>query len=622
MSASTRAIRCLVPAEELLLDKMFFRVALLSLFPTSVMAANGPSPAVTPPAELWSELHPLDQDQIAPDRDQSGYNEYMTPPWATRLFMDITGHDGEIWTADHWGLSIWHADPGELPTAAGSIDYFDFPFVEVGEPAKRPIQYIAVAPPPYSIAALGGAKNNMPLTLVDVAAAPFVRYQDGGVGNTKLGRGVAVALTETRAFTLLAAPPGLHAYDMVAAKAAVGYVELAPEVNSEYPEVYRGLIFDDFVVAQLASDRDLVVVADLTGATALLQISDDGEASTLGEHSLPAAAMAIDLWQHRDHTYAAALIDGSRLLLYRLDALIAGDILDFGAPLVDLKLPIGVSVDARLVASTSDGIPALYVTNTGEPAHNEHATTKVRDLLFDLRDPSSPRLVDPLDLETGHYLSHALQFGWVRPMSVHFVGRTLHRAAGGVYDIHEWTPPDEAPLLLETPPDVCVPGEEYQWAIEAVDPEGAELDYTLVAGPSGIVLSAAGEIAWECSEEDSGENPVSVIIFDGTRETLVDWTISVAHVDSGTGEPMSTTGSTATTTSPAEMTESAGTDTGTSTDAATSGLPSPPSASGGTVHEDDANGCTCRTSAARSRTWLLLPWLLVMASRRRRTPSR
>lgn len=576
---------------------------------SAARANNGPSPATTPPASLSGELSPLDVDVIAPERDQSGFNEFTDSPWSVARFVDLAAVDGRLVSANHWGLTTWTAEPGELPHATGSIGYFDFPYRTIGEPSQSPIKEFAVAPAPYSIAALAGA-GGMSLTLVDIEGAPVVLYEDGGEGN-KQGRAIAIGHTNEDAYVLLAAWPGLHAYSLGAAKEALGYVEVAPDPSSQHPGIYRGVVYDLIAnITQIAVLDRKVLVADSLGSAALLEMTEVGPLTTLHTFALPEPSYRLELWRHRGRTFAAATVESGRLLIFDAAPLLAGEADDLGLALSAVELPFGHSSAGRIVAASADGIPTLYVSSGGEPAHNADAAKQPRDILLDLRDPTAPRQVAAVASETPSYLAHALQFGWVQPLSVEFVGRTLHRVAGGVYDVHAWTPPDDPPVFVGVPPETCVVGEGYQWSLVAVDPEGASVEFTAEQSPAGLTVSPAGAVVWNCTQADVGAHTVAVAAFDGTITASTEWTLTVVDAGGSTGDPSPT----ASDTGPVDGGEGGGSSagegsTGEGADAWASSTDAPANSEPGS--------CACRSAGVPSADIALL----VLFLRRRRVPQ-
>lgn len=572
---------------------------------SAASATNGPSPATTPPARLWGELRPLDIDLIAPERDQSGFNEFMSPPWSVARYVDIAAVDGRLVTADHWGLTVWSAAPGELPDHEGSIGYFSFPYRAIGEPSKWPIYDLAAAPAPHSIAALAGI-GGMSLTLVDVTGAPVVLYQDGG-DNGKTGHAVAVAYAGEEAYALLAADPGLHAYKLSAARAATGYVELAPDPNSQHPDVYRGVVAESpSLIRQIAVLDEHVLVANSLGQASLLAMTEVGPLTQLSAFSLSEPIYHLELWRHRGRAFAAVTVESGRLLLFDADPLLAGEASDLGSPLAAVAVSFGLGHAGRLVAADAEGIPALYLASGGEPTHDVSAAATPRDLLLDLRAPTAPRPVAEAAPGDPGYLAHALQFGWVRPLGAGFVGRTLHRAAGGVYDVHAWTPPDEPPAFVGAPPDTCHVGEVYQWTLVALDPEGALVEFSPGAAPAGLTVSPTGEVLWSCTQADIGVHMVAAIAFDGTLEAVAEWTIAVIDGEGSSGGSTSTTGDSS---AGDEGTSSAGSEASASASASAG-------ATGG--QGGDPEACACRSSGPPPA--LLVVVLFAFARRRRPGP--
>ena len=55
---------------------------------------------------------------------------------------------------------------------------------------------------------------------------------------------------------------------------------------------------------------------------------------------------------------------------------------------------------------------------------------------------------------------------------------------------------DNPPIIVSVPPLEAAVGQRYTYRARAVDPEGDAVAFSLVAGPEGMTVSAAGEVAW------------------------------------------------------------------------------------------------------------------------------
>ena len=71
-------------------------------------------------------------------------------------------------------------------------------------------------------------------------------------------------------------------------------------------------------------------------------------------------------------------------------------------------------------------------------------------------------------------------------------------------------------------------GAVYTYDVEATDPNGDTLTYSLTISPTGMTInSTTGVISWTPTESQIGENEVSVKVSDGSRSTTQSFTITV-----------------------------------------------------------------------------------------------
>ena len=71
-------------------------------------------------------------------------------------------------------------------------------------------------------------------------------------------------------------------------------------------------------------------------------------------------------------------------------------------------------------------------------------------------------------------------------------------------------------------------GAVYTYDVEAVDPDGDTLEFSLLTHPTGMTInSTTGVISWTPTENQIGENEVVVEVSDGSRSTIQEFTIIV-----------------------------------------------------------------------------------------------
>ena len=104
------------------------------------------------------------------------------------------------------------------------------------------------------------------------------------------------------------------------------------------------------------------------------------------------------------------------------------------------------------------------------------------------------------------------------------------------------TPPNEAPIITSTPITTATVGVLYTYNVNATDPDGNTLAYSLVVKPSGMTInSATGLIKWTPTAK--GDYPVTVKVSDGTLSINQNFTIKVKavnHAPSITSIPITT----------------------------------------------------------------------------------
>jgi len=84
--------------------------------------------------------------------------------------------------------------------------------------------------------------------------------------------------------------------------------------------------------------------------------------------------------------------------------------------------------------------------------------------------------------------------------------------------------PNSPPEIISEPRELF-DGWEFNYTIEALDPDGDSFDYTLRGAPKGMTIEpATGLITWEYGMEDSGDYEVLIVVTDsegaGTLQTL------------------------------------------------------------------------------------------------------
>ena len=88
---------------------------------------------------------------------------------------------------------------------------------------------------------------------------------------------------------------------------------------------------------------------------------------------------------------------------------------------------------------------------------------------------------------------------------------------------------NSAPVIESTPITSVKEGALYTYEVEAIDPEGEELEFTLlIPHPTGMIInSSTGVITW--TPAAAGSYDVTVEVSDGIRSTTQSFTITVGE---------------------------------------------------------------------------------------------
>ena len=87
---------------------------------------------------------------------------------------------------------------------------------------------------------------------------------------------------------------------------------------------------------------------------------------------------------------------------------------------------------------------------------------------------------------------------------------------------------NSAPVIESDPVTTAKEGALYTYAVEATDPNGDTLTYSLTVNPAGMnINSTTGVISWTPTEDQIGENEVEIEVADQYRSTTQSFTITV-----------------------------------------------------------------------------------------------
>jgi hypothetical protein len=89
---------------------------------------------------------------------------------------------------------------------------------------------------------------------------------------------------------------------------------------------------------------------------------------------------------------------------------------------------------------------------------------------------------------------------------------------------------NSAPVIVSSPITTATEGGLYTYVVEATDPEGDEFVFYLAIHPTGMTVTAsAGTINWTPTEDQIGENEVTVEVSDEYRSTTQSFIITVGE---------------------------------------------------------------------------------------------
>ena len=84
------------------------------------------------------------------------------------------------------------------------------------------------------------------------------------------------------------------------------------------------------------------------------------------------------------------------------------------------------------------------------------------------------------------------------------------------------------PVIESDPITTAKEGVAYTYDVEATDPNGDTITYSLIVSPAGMTInSTTGVISWTPTEDQIGENEVVVEVSDGSKSTTQSFTITV-----------------------------------------------------------------------------------------------
>jgi len=90
---------------------------------------------------------------------------------------------------------------------------------------------------------------------------------------------------------------------------------------------------------------------------------------------------------------------------------------------------------------------------------------------------------------------------------------------------------NEAPVIQSSPPLSAKLGDDYSYQVEAIDDNDADLTYSLLLSPEGMTIdSSTGLLTWTPTEDQVGENDVTIKVSDGWNGITQDFSVEVSIV--------------------------------------------------------------------------------------------
>ncbi|MBT9554459.1 MAG: putative Ig domain-containing protein [Myxococcales bacterium] len=141
------------------------------------------------------------------------------------------------------------------------------------------------------------------------------------------------------------------------------------------------------------------------------------------------------------------------------------------------------------------------------------------------------RVAGPAGLSVG--TDGAVRWSFAVP-GTHEIAVKVDDGQGGAA-IQEWSltvgtlaEDEHAPMITSIPPTVALPDVPYAYPVQAFDPDGDVLTWTLVSGPIGMAIDAQGKVTFTPSDVQLGPHTVTVRVADDAfgRATQT-WTLLV-----------------------------------------------------------------------------------------------
>ena len=113
-----------------------------------------------------------------------------------------------------------------------------------------------------------------------------------------------------------------------------------------------------------------------------------------------------------------------------------------------------------------------------------------------------------------------------QPLIGRMSGGNIRGFAGVLYRIAQ------PPRIESAPPTIVLEDALYRYQISASDANGDSILYSIVAGPTGMQLTAAGEILWTPTQNEVGSNDVMLTVYDARGDSSSQsWSIDVVNLN-------------------------------------------------------------------------------------------
>lgn len=417
--------------------------------------AESPGPAQPPPSGLWGDLEP---GTILLDATRWTGSQLPNTSYPISTSVDV--ENGWVFHSFYGGFSIWDARTNPAtPTRVALIGGFEggFPgWPRVGE-FTQVVFYIDAPEGNDNLAAIA-AISPLGLTIWDTSnkTSPRELYQDA----SKFMYQVYAAHIGGRDYAFggdFIGDPGVHAYDMTAAKS---FNACSENGTVNCPGVYLGRIGGrrdpvKYVSGLAVGNRHFLVASggDSTGTgISIWDVTNPAQATLVVQDfrgfSQYGATHGVAMWSQDGHHYLAARQKGDAKIFDVTSCLTTGC-----SGLQNLQIwsksikPYPESLYwLSTTFSRSGNTPFIYFGNHDTCRQGEAPFQT--EYLFNVSNPASPQDVTPQNhaVDQGESVDYWSWYysdttrGWAHfgPRVAKFNGPYLYRAGATIFDVHQW----------------------------------------------------------------------------------------------------------------------------------------------------------------------------------------